>query len=321
LNIVFSTGSAGSFTLGTSDQYTFVDTGDGTTIDGSAGGGDTLFGGADMTYVEAAGAGNNRIVFTAGTNTFDGDTTGGGGAGDTIVAGTGVDTINTGVGPTTVFAGGFDTQVTLNDTVSGDVVVLQSGFTDVSAANMAGVTDTISGGAGEGNIFAGAGTLVFVAEAGVTAPGYEYIEGSSGTVEAFGNSNSYISLAGTGLQVFQAGAGNETLDGSGSSGFAFFGDTNAGDSVADTVYGGNSDYFSTGVGSEYFSAGAGDIFNIASVSGATSITIDNFTSSDSVSFDSPTVTATTDGTNYTVTLQDGTTVEFLGITSLPTHTT
>ena len=315
LNIVYSGGTTSDYTLSSPDQYTYISVGDPTTINGSSGG-DTLFGGADLTYVEASGGHNNRVVFTTGTNKFVGATND---SGDTIAGGSGYDTIMTGGGASTVFSGTGHTLIETNDTVAGDVVVMGAGNTTVDAN---GISDTVFASA-TGTIFGGSGTLNFTT-APSTSPLEVTIVGGSGTTNAFGSAGTDLTLAGGGTVNYVAGAGNETLNGFNSGGFNFVGDTNPGDSVNDTVIGGAGfDYFATGAGTEYFQAGSGvDSFSIASIVGGANITIADFGGADSVSFftgaDSVGVS---DGTNYTVTLSDGTHVEFLGITSLSGHIT
>ena len=321
LNIVYSGGTSSSgtaissYTLTSPDQYTYVAVGSPTTIDGSSAG-DTVFGGAALTYVEASGGHDNRVVFTTGTNAFIGAKND---YGDTIAGGSGYDTIQTGGGPSTVFSGTGHTLIELNDTVAGDIAVMSAGNTTVDAN---GVSDTVFASA-TGTIFGGAGTLLFTTAAS-TSPLAVTIVGGSGTTDMFGSANTDLTFAGGGSAAFIAGAGNETLNGFNSGGFAFFGDTTPGDSVNDTVVGGAGfDYFSTGAGNEYFQAGTGtDSFNIASIAGGASITIADFGGADSVSFFAGSDSVgSSDGTNYTVTLSDGTHVEFLGITSLSGHIT
>jgi hypothetical protein len=89
-----------------------------------------------------------------------------------------------------------------------------------------------------------------------------------------------------------------------------------------SVTGGGSDYFSTGAGTDYLSAGNGvDSFNIGY--GGASVTISDFSTADSISFNSDITSQGegAEGDSYSVTLANGTTVDFIGITSLPTHTT
>lgn len=316
LNVVFSSfGATSSYALTTPDQYTYVSVGDPTTIDGSSAG-DTLGGGAALTYVEAAGGHDNNIFFTDGNNVFDGSATGG--AGDTITGGSGYDTINTGGGASTVFSGSGHTLINLNDSVPGDIADLQSGNSTVNAN---GASDTVFASA-TGTIFGGSGLLTF-ATASSLSPLALTVVGGSGTTDMAGASNTDLTFAGGGTAEFTAGAGNETLNGANSTGFSFFGDTTAGDSVNDTVVGGSgTDYFATGAGTEFFQAGTGtDSFNIASIDGGANLTIADFGGADSVSFESAITSQGVDGSNYSVTLADGTHVEFIGITSLTGHIT
>jgi hypothetical protein len=96
------------------------------------------------------------------------------------------------------------------------------------------------------------------------------------------------------------------------------------------------DYFQTGAGTENYTAGSGTAeFSIASVTGGASISISDFGSFDSVNFlgltttqeasllanqDTAVGSASVSGGNLTVTLTDGTTVQFIGVTSLTGHT-
>jgi hypothetical protein len=321
LNIIYdTTGSSGTFptySLTTADQYTFVSAGSPVTVDGSTAG-DTLFGGAALTYIESATGHDNRVVFTDGNNIFEGSSTGG--AGDTIVGGSGYDTIVTGSGPSTVFSGTGHSLITLNDTVAGDKAVMQNGNTTIIAD---GVSDTVNASA-TGVIFGGAGTLTFVASASASTLPVTVV-GGTGTSFLFGANNTDLTLSGGGTNYFIAGTGNETLNGGESGGFSFFGNTTATDASYSVSGGAGIDYFSTGAGSETITAGFGsDSFNIASVAGGgANITINDFTSSDSVSFEASITSQgeNSDNTGYTVTLSDGTHVEFVGLTSLPTHIT
>jgi len=319
LNVILATGNPDTYTLTTPDQYTFVSTGDATAVEGSEAG-DTVFGGASMSYGESDLGHDNRIVFTTGNNSFVSNVDG---TGDTIAAGSGLDTIDIFNDNPTVFSGTGHTLIETAGTAG--VIVMQSGTTTVIGSITDGGNYTIFATAG-GEIEAGAGLTTFVAP-GTSLPAHITISGADrGPIDMFGGNNLDLTLLGQSdsrgsvIQMFQAGAGNETLDGTQSNELAFFGDTKVSDDVATTVYGGNSDYFSTGVGTEYFAAGAGDLFDINSVSGATNITIADFNASDAVNFESPIISGTSDGSNYTVTLSSGTKVEFLGFTSLPTHT-
>jgi len=330
LNTIYSNSSTTSFSLLSGGQYTFVSVGAPVTVAGSEAGNDTVIGGADLIYVENPGAGDNRVVFTDGNNIFDGSSIGG--AGDTIAGGSGYDTINTGAGATTVFSGTGHTLINLFDTSPGDIVDLQSGNSTVNAF---GASDTVVASA-TGTIFGGSGSLLFVAEATTGALPVTVV-GGTGSTDLFGAANTdlvFANSASSPQAVFVAGAGNETLNGANAvGGFAFFGDTSQADaaSINDTVIGGAGyDYFSTGGGTESIVAGTGAAqFEINTVGGSgATITIADFSAADSVNFAGLSVaqensllgtsSSVADG-NLTVTLSDGTKVEFLGVTSLSGH--
>jgi hypothetical protein len=303
-----------TYTLSTPDQYTYVASANPATVLGSAGG-DTLIGGAALTYVESSAGHDNRVVFTNGNNVFFGSSSGG--AGDTIVGGSGYDSIVTGTGPSTVFSGTGHSLIELNDTVAGDVAVMQSGNSTVIAN---GVADTVSASA-TGEVFGGSGALTFVASDSSTSLAVTVV-GGSGMTQMFGASNTDLTLAGGGSQMFIAGAGNETLNGAESGGFSFFGNTSATDAAYSVTGGAGVDFFSTGAGSETITAGVGsDSFNISTVAGGASITINDFSGADSVHFQGTVISQGEDSTGYAVTLSDGTHVEFLGLSSVPTHIT
>jgi len=311
LNTVLTTGS----------QYFFISDGVSNVITLAASN-ETLLAGALTTVIETGDVGGERVIFTGGTNEFVGSATGVGG--DTIVSGSGFDTIQTGGGPSTVFAGTGSTTIYLNDTVGGDLVNMQAGTSTVYAD---GIADTVFASA-TGTIVGGTGSLLVTTDGGTIT-----VIGGAGAVSGFlssGTDLTFTSASGDPSAAFVAGAGNETLDGSGAiGGFSFFADTNPSDTVADTVTGGaGADFFSTGTGTEDFTAGTGYAgFEIASVAGGT-ITINDFGGIDSVNFgglsvaDETSLLATSSvvsGGNLTVTLGDGTTVEFTGVTDLTGH--
>jgi hypothetical protein len=319
--------------LTTGGQYFYVSDGVSNTITLAASN-ETLLAGALNTVIEVGSVGGERVIFTGGTNEFIGSSTGVGG--DTIVSGSGDDTIDTGSGPSTVFAGTGNTLIYLHDagvsdpdsTVpgGGDIVNMQAGTSTVYAD---GVTDTVYAVA-TGTIIGDTGKLLITSDGGTVT-----VVGGVGDVSGYltaGSDFTFTNASGDSSAVFNAGAGNETLDGAGAAGgFSFFADTTAGDAstVSDSVTGGSgADFFSTGTGMEDITAGTGySGFEIASVAGGT-ITINDFSAADSVNFFGFTVAqetaylqsnSTTAGGNLTVTLGDGTTIEFTGITSLSGH--
>jgi hypothetical protein len=202
---------------------------------------------------------------------------------------------NTGDGDTTVFSGPGNTQITLNDSTGlGDVVVIQDGAATITA-NI--TSDTI---------FASTG-------ANVTLVNFSAAYDAESAIVV-------------------ASMGNETLDGGAAAGgFSFFADTMAGDDVTYSVTSGSGGaFFATGVGTEDFTCGTGGAsFEINNVGGSGAlVTINDFGAGDGVNFyglsvqQETTLLATasvvTDG-NLTVTLPDGSNVEFVGVTSLSGH--
>jgi Ca2+-binding RTX toxin-like protein len=326
LNII-QPSSATQYSLTTPGQYTYAAVASRTQINGSAGA-DTVLGGGGLVYV--AGGGQNNVDFTLGDNLYFGAVQGG----NTISGGSGNDTINTGSGSDTVFSGTGSGLINLIDTVGGDIVGLFAGSTTINAYG----NDTVYGNAGldpstTATIFGSAGTLTFVAGASAAALAVTIV-GGTGFTTMFGAAGSDIVFSNTaGAAIFVAGAGNETLNGTNAAGgFAFFGDTvpGASASINETVYGGSGpDYFSTGGGNEAFFAGPGAaLFDINDVGEGTHITIANFGAADFVNFQGldtaaetsllQTASTVSDG-NLTVTLQNGSQIEFLSTTSLTGH--
>ncbi len=320
--------TAGQYDLTTGKQYTYVSVSSATQITGSAAGGDTVLAGGGITY--AAVGGSNRVGFFAGNNVFDGGTA----SGNTVTGGAGNDTINAGTGSTTVFSGTGDGVINLSDASgSGDVVVLQGGNSTVNAS---GAADTIFASSGA-EINGGSSALVFVSTSDPSSgsvPAAVSVVSGAGGAYLFGVDGTDIALQGAssaGLSVFVAGAGNESLNAANAAGsFAFFGSTDTVDSssISESVVGGSGNsFFQTGTGAESLQSGAGvSLFDIASVAGG-SVSISGFTSSDFVEFQGLSATqaesllasGTVSGGNLTVSLSDGTTIEFVGVTSLSGH--
>ena len=327
LNIIGPTSNT-LYSLATPGQYTYAAVNAPTNLVGSAGS-DTVLGGGGLNYV--AQGGNNKVTFTKGDNVFYGPTAGG----NTITGGAGSDTINTGDGSNTVFSGAGNAVINLTDTSGGDIAALLAGNTVVNAD---GVSDTVYASAAlasntTGTIFGSAGTLTFVAGPSAS-PLAITIVGGSGTTNMFGATGSDIVFANAGgTAAFMAGDGNETLNAANAAGgFAFFGDTIAGESatINDTIIGGaGTDFFSTGTGNETLYSGSGAaLFDINDLGTAAKITIANFGAADSVNFAGmntaeetsllQTATTVSNG-NLTITLQNGTQVEFLSTADLTGH--
>jgi len=326
LNIIQSPSTA-PYSLTTPGQYTYVAVTAPTQINGSAGS-DTVLGGGGLTYV--ARGSHNNVTFTDGNNIYFGGAAGG----NTISGGAGSDSINASSGNNTIYSGTGNGIVNLADVSGGNLVALFAGNTGIVSQG----DDTIYASAAlnastTAVIFGGAGTLDFVAGSSDSSLAVSIV-GGSGYTNMFGGAGSDIVFANSdGAAVFVAGTGNETLNGfNANGGFAFFGDTIPGDaaSINDTVYGGAGlDYFSTGGGNEYIVAGSGAaLFEINDVNPAAHVTISDFGSGDYVNFAglSPTAetsllqtASTVTNGNLTVTLQNGSQVEFLSTTSLTGH--
>jgi len=326
LNLITASSST-PYTLTTPGQYTYAAVTSPTQINGSAGS-DTVLGGGDIFYV--AGGGHNNVDFTTGDNIYFGAMQGG----NTISGGSGNDTINTGSGSNTVFSGTGNGLINLTDPSGGDITALLAGNTTVNAYGY----DTVYASAAfnpstTATIFGSAGALTFVAGPSESTLAVTIV-GGSGYTTMFGAAGTDLVFANTdGAAIFVAGTGNETLNGTNAQGgYAFFGDTAPGDaaSIADTVYGGSgADYFSTGGGQETFIAGSGPaLFDINDVGQGTDITIANFGAADFVKFGDLSTAAetsllqtasTVSNGNLTVTLQNGTQVEFLSTTDLTGH--
>jgi len=327
LNIIGPSNTS-TFSIPGTHQYTYAAVSAPTRLVGSAGGADTVLAGGGVSYV--ANGGQNKIIFSQGNNIFFGNAAGG----NTITGGAGYDTINAGTGSATVFSGAGHSLVNLGDTVGGDIAALLAGSTTVNAF---GHNDTVYASAASmptsAQIFGGAGTLSFAAGPSESTLNVTIV-GGSGTTEMFGAAGTDMVFANkSGTAAFTAGAGNETLNAANAAGnFAFFGDTNTADalSIDDTIVGGNgNEYFSTGGGHETIFAGTGgEMFQINDVGAGTTITIVDFSASDSVNFAGLTVSeetsllgtaSTLSGGNLSVTLTDGTKVDFIGISSLAGH--
>jgi len=306
----------GDYTITYPGQYVYSEVGLSSTVTGSSH--DTVLGGGDMTF-NATGT-NNEVVFSDGTNLYNGGTS----SSDVIAAGSGYDTINAGTGDNNTVFGGGHASISFDDSGpagSGDIAYLGSGTNTVSTGPGA---DTVVANGGGNVIFGGSGTLTLVAEAYAT-PVTNTIDGASGGTTMFGGVNNDISFyspaSGTSAdQVFVAGAGNETLDGGASAGgFSYFG--SADPTSADSIIGGNasSDYFQSGLGTENFVLnGAATLFDLTTSTGGHSvITIDNWnTALDTITGDTVGASFGTlpDG-DVSLTLSDGTVVDFIGLTN------
>ncbi len=257
-----------------------------------------------------------------------GDTVIGGTGNDTITTGTGLTLVRPGTGSAVVTLNDTGPGA-YNDTVyidtgrnlvvangHGDYVVattegqtISGGADETSASNLTVVLlpdsdgtangdNLVTGGAGyltvgdEGSgdtIKGGSGGLTFIAAPGITAT----IDLGSGAAVLFGSPGDYLALgAQTNIgaaATFDAGTGNETLNGAGAtSDLVLFGASQADTgSVADVLAGGSgNDTLIAGAGQETLTGGAGtNIFLVDAIGAANgTITISDLHGADSVAF-------------------------------------
>jgi hypothetical protein len=221
LNTIGSGGNGSAtpnvFTLTTGAEYTVVDTGVATTVNGSTAGSDTVFGGANYTYT--ANGGLNDILFVSGDNTYNGSSV----SGDTVSMGTGHDTVNTGAGSTTVFGGVGDGLINLNDSTNGSgTVFLGSGGHIV--VNADGYADAITTATPGNTIYGGTST----------ADGSQLLVSITDTVGGLGGNDQVIAGNAT-TTVFDSVGGNSIFGGSGP---LFFVGDSAASAISDSIVGG-----------------------------------------------------------------------------------
>jgi len=246
----------------------------------NATGNDTVFGPAAGQLVFNAGGGRSVLVGSSG-NFF---VNGGAGNGNVVWAGSGL----------TVFNGGAGSAVV----VGGDGLLQVNGG--------AGAL-TVYGGIGQNEITGAAGPSTFVA-------GF----GPSTVTAATGN---HVWLAGAANNSLVAGNGNILLDGVGSSGDNVF-DLTGATAGTTTVYGGaGTDTVMAGAANAIINAGnGGDVFMFTNGLTGGSDVIANFNAAaDQLNLQGYNgyTSAVVNGSEV-ITLSDGTTIQLLGLTALPT---
>lgn len=324
---------AGSQVFGSSGGVTALMTGAGETLNGGNNGGNivaTISGSGDV--VGASNGATNLIITTGGANaTVNGnvgvlsilDTAG-------FLAFGGVNTLSGGVTSITV-SGGNDRLV--SSSVAGSILNVVSTGTDTSeTVVMTGGNGFVTAGGSNFTVndLKGTGLLSFVGGSGAST-----IKGGEGGATVLGGAGGSIvynqTIAGAHALYYQAGAGNETLNASGST--AVTSDTLAGGTVGGssaTITGGQSANatFVAGTGSDSYIGGQGAntfIFNKAVInSSAPTDSITGFFSStvsggDHVllqGYGTDSITSSSsDGTNTTLTLSDNTKITFVGVPS------
>lgn len=294
-----------------------------------------LTGGGSGTL--ALGDGNDHIITTGGDTAW---TFALGDGNNTINAAFGDDLVQTGAGYNAITLGsGFDT-VSLGGT---DTVSVQTGDAYIDASGAAGRT-LVHGGAGE-MVFIGGSSVASVvggtgSETVFAADGGGYFKGGSdgfnaidlGTGAATGvgaGAGDTITAGGSLGQVLYAGAGNETLDGSGSTGKDSFHVGKGSVSIIggvgnDTIYGGaGKATVDASLGKDVYdfvkghAGGTETIKDFGQFVATSTITLDGY-GAKAVANAVADQTHNAAGTSSTITLSDHTKVTFQGISELTT---
>ena len=328
---------AGSQVFGSSGGVTALMTGNGEVLNGGNNGGNvaaTISGSGDV--VGASNGATNLTITTGGANAVVNGNTGilsildsAGG-----LSFGGLNTLNGGVTSITV-SGGGDRLVSSN--VAGSVLnVVGAGSGTSETVVMTGGNGFITAGGSNFTVndLMGTGLLSFVGGSGTSV-----IKGGAGGATVLGGAGGSIlynqTITGAHALSYQAGAGNETLDASGST--AATSDTLAGGTIGGssaTITGGQhaNATFVAGTGSDSYIGGQG-----ANTFLFSKAIINNSAPTDSITgFFSSTVsggdhvllqgygtsaaatalqTAVSDGTNTTLTLSDSTKITFVGVGS------
>jgi hypothetical protein len=327
--------------------------------DGAAGGNNVFFiyGSNTFNGSTVSGAGGDTITGSQGYDTINtgvNDSTVFGGAGhtkinlnDTVTSGVG-GLVYLGDGNGTVNANGaFDIVVT---GVSGQLInggTVAGAFLDVVIGSRTGSlsftgNDVVNAGAGitavfdsiGGNtIYGGTGSLSFIGQNRLNAIVGDTIVAGKGGAFVFANSAENLVFQGTegaGAIVVDAGAGNETLNGAAAGTQLYFADTNTVDSATTkTIITGGNFYndFNTGTGYETINGGTGEnIFSLTAADGHITINDFNAGSANFVNLGTESVanveaSETVSATGLTLTLSDGTTVTFTGVTDATSFNT
>ena len=258
------------YTLATGNQYTVVDVGNSTTVDGSAMGMDHVLATGAITY--NANGNDNQVTFIDGANVYNGGTA----TGDTITGGSGSDTINTGTGFSTVFSGSGSSLITLNDTTgsstsAGGLAYLGDGHSTVDAF---GLNDVVVAATNGQTIFGGTDTastlsIVIADNATSSGPAGDVITAGAGTTNIF-DSVGGNSTTGSGIvsDSIVGGSGSSILFGAAGDSLTFAGDTSG--SVATFIAGtGNETLNAADAGGRVDFFGSNDSSSSASFVGST----------------------------------------------------
>jgi Ca2+-binding RTX toxin-like protein len=311
--------TAGNFYLQDAGTDDVIVTGFGNASVTAAGSGAVVFGNTGPVYVDAAGGAGNTVDFGVGGGTF------------LSSSASSADTIFAGVASVTVNAGNSFNDVIIGDTGALAVNAASASnllvFGPISGPGMDFVggsgSATVVGQAGSDTISGGSGSLEIV-----TGPN-ETLAASGRSVGTilFGNVNTDVIFTGsTGSLLYAADLGNETINasGSGSNNVFWGGPDSAGSNLI--VGGSGNDLLAAGSGTDTLTGGAGtnEFAFLATILGSaahTDVITDFLTGSNNValvgtvpgSLDS--VSAASSAGSTTVTLNDGTKIEFLGVSS------
>lgn len=310
----------------------------------NAGGGSGTIVGGDGPKTINIGAGTNFAVYTgAGDDTisltsslaFGRNTVEAGfavtknnialGPAPTLVRSTGNDVVSVGAGAATIqvvgmvqdtVSGGSGSLTFIDGTGGSQVNYVTDPNTSVRLAVASSGSATVIGGAGAGGLYRGgtSGSNLLVGGLGAV------------TMQGAGNGDVLIATSSVGLQVLQAGAGNETLLGSLSSSDNVFSAGSGNDLI---IAGAGNDRINAGTGSATITGGGGgDLFVFdPRFSARAQVVITDFTpGTDHVvlqAYSAPNTAATlaasalrVGASASKVTLSDGTTITFQGITSV-----
>jgi hypothetical protein len=217
-----------------------------------------------------------------------------------------------------------------NDTISG----LTSAATVTGGTGSSGLLafggnaglDFVGGAAAATVMTAAATNTVAVGSGGllVASGGDDTVTGSAGSGAAtlFGSSGNVLTYTSPGTVLYAAGAGNETLNASGSTGNGtYFASPTSGSN--DVIFGGSgTNIFVAGAGSNIFIAGSGtNVFDfLASNTAGNADFISNLTAADTVNligYNPAQTKVSTSGGSTTLTLSDKTQISFIDVASLP----